>query len=47
MTARVLNYTNKPGGEENNGTHKAISQNLLIKSLMFNLAEVLLLSYFK
>ena len=30
VTARVINLTNKHGGEKRNGTQKTISQNLLI-----------------
>ena len=43
---RLLNLTNKHGGEKGNGTEGTISQNLLIKSLWY-LAKFLLLPYFK
>ena len=33
VVARVLNYTNKHGGEKSNDTKKTISQNLLFKNL--------------
>ena len=45
MTARVLNRTNKHGGEKSNGTQETVSQNLLIKILY--LAEFVLVSYFQ
>ena len=42
MTARLLNkWTNKHGGEKSKGTQKTMSQNLLVKILLY-LAEFFL-----